>query len=185
VTLGTLFAASAALAILAPPAAAQPGAFSILLSGGQDIDAVGTTVLSAEVRWEARASGITPAFMVGGLANGNTCADSLPPLCNYPDEGALRALGGFTAPFDLGFAQLAVGPAAGAMRWGGEWDATLRFDAALRFGSEDGTQFEVGLRQDWVRISGRTTGVIVSERRADLLSLVVGVRFGSSRGDGP
>ncbi len=161
--------------------AGQGGALSLVLGGGQDLDPGDTKLGAAEVRWEARSTGVTPVLMAGVQVAENGCSDSLPPICDFPGSAGLQIRAGMAAPFEVGPGELALVPSGGAVRWGDDWDLSLRLDAVIRFGVGQGAQFEVGARQDFLWISRRSETVVTRERRVDLVGLALGLRFGTGR----
>lgn len=145
----------------------------------RDLDGNDQRVGAAEVRLEARSGGRTPVLMGGVQVAVNDCFDSLPPVCTFPAGAGLQLRAGAAAPYDMGIGELAFVPSVGTVRWGGDWDWTVRFDAVVRPGVGQGVQLELGVRQDWLWISRRSEDVATGARRVDSIGLVFGLRFSS------
>lgn len=176
----TCFLILFALSVVLPARAeGQVGTFSVLGSGGQGRDIVGSFVGSLELRWEALESQVSPFADASVRLFENPCDDSLPPGCGLPGTGAVQVSGGVLGGRDLGTLTVFIAPSVGVMRWGGDWDPTARLGTGLRFGIGPRLELETGVRAEWIWISERTTSVRTSERRFDSLSLVLGLRFGS------
>jgi hypothetical protein len=175
----------ALLLLTAHPVSPQGGVFSVAGGGGNLSSRIGGTFFnfrSLELRWEPNPARIAPIAIAGFQITDNSCSESLPPQCGFPGDAAPFGRAGFSAVADLGSIRLVATPSLGVLRWGEEWDPSLRLETGVRFDfGASNVEMELALRGERIWISRRTGSVSVDEGGANMIGIQVGMRFADRR----